>query len=100
MKYICSTKYEDKTVTWGASIGLIRHDGDTYEAEITGRGCRFHVIVGSHSSGFYICIPNFDVGSELADPEDVFWNYERLAGSLGSTDAVTVSEGLKYLRKL
>lgn len=99
-KYACSAEHGGKTISWDAGIRLIRRDGDTYEAEISGRGYSFHVIVGPQAGGFYICIPNFNVGSELADPEDAFWNYERLAGSLGEIDAVTVSEGLRHLRRI
>ena len=49
------------------------------EANIDANGWNFHVIVGKHINGNYICIPNWNVGSELANLEDTFWNKERLA---------------------
>ena len=52
--------------------------GDPLEADIEVNGWSFHVIVGTHLNGNYICIPNWSVGSELANLDDEFWNYERL----------------------
>ena len=52
--------------------------GDPLEAEIEANGWSYHVIVGTQWNGNYICIPNWSVGSELANLEDEFWNYERL----------------------
>lgn len=100
MQYVCTLKNKGRTIHWISSISLFRHDGDVYEAEISGRDSCFRVIVGIYANGFYICIPCMGLGSELSVPEDVFWNYERLSRSLGRVDAKTVSEGLKYLRKI
>lgn len=100
MQYVCTLKSNGKNIHWSSSISLFRHEADVYEAEISGRDSCFHVIVGIYVNGFYICIPSMGIGSELSVPEDVFWNYERLSGSLGSVDATTVSEGLKYLRRI
>ncbi|MDY6244146.1 MAG: DUF6618 family protein [Lachnospiraceae bacterium] len=52
--------------------------GDPMEAELEANGWTFHVIVGTQWYGNYICIPNWSVGSELANLGDEFWNYERL----------------------
>lgn len=100
MQYACALERNGKRVSWTSSISLFRHEADVYEAEISGRDSCFRVIVGIYVNGFYICIPGMGIGSELSVPEDVFWNYERLSRSLGSVDATTVSEGLKYLRRI
>lgn len=49
------------------------------EVDIEANGWNFHVIAGKHISGNYICIPNWNVGSELVSLGDIFWNRERLA---------------------
>ena len=49
------------------------------EVDIEANGWNFHVIVGKHNSGYYICIPNWNIGSELAGLDDTFWNSERLS---------------------
>lgn len=48
------------------------------------------MIVGSHEYGNYICIPNLNIGTELASLSDRFWNYERLKEytNLSEVDAV------------
>ena len=48
------------------------------ELYIDADGRMFHAIVGEHQDGNYICIPNWDAGSELAGLRDEFWNSERL----------------------
>lgn len=70
------------------------------EAEINGRGTYFHVIVGKHRYGNYICIPNHDIGCELSDYLDIFWNRERLSQHLKKVDATTVAYGLVHLKEL
>lgn len=63
--------------------------------EVTARGSSFHVIFGSHSHGNYLCIPNWDVGCELADYSDVFWNTERLSRIISYSDAITIATAIK-----
>ena len=53
-------------------------DYDPIEMDIEANGWTFHTIVGEHRAGNYICIPNWNIGSELAGLRDVFWNEERL----------------------
>jgi hypothetical protein len=83
---------------WNGSIAIIK-TGDPCEAEVTSRGNSFHVIVGKHSYGNYLCIPNWNVGSELADLTDSFWNEERLRTytKLKKIDACTVATALSIL---
>lgn len=61
-------------------IGEIRNivDYNPIEMDIEANGWTFHTIVGKHRDGNYICIPNWNIGSELAGLTDVFWNSERL----------------------
>ena len=70
--------------------------GDPLEAEIQANGWSFHVIVGTQWNGNYICIPNWSVGSELANLEDEFWNYERLTNSteLNEDEALAIVKAL------
>jgi hypothetical protein len=73
-----------------------------YEVEVTARGSTFHLIVGHHRYGDYICIPNWNVGTQLASLTDRFWNYERLTGytELKSVDAYSVTSALVALSKI
>ena len=62
---------------WECSLEILQI-GNPCEAELCARGSRFHLIVGKHSYGNYLCIPNWAVGTELSTLTDLFWNEERL----------------------
>lgn len=81
---------------WPGTIQLLHTKQESYELEITGRSSHFHVIIGTHSYGHYICIPNRSVGSDLAGLQDIFWNREQLYHntSLNKADASTVACGI------
>jgi hypothetical protein len=71
----------------------------TIEAEIQANGWSFHVIIGTHMNGNYICIPNWNIGSELGRLEDTFWNKERLEKytSLGEENSKIIAAALAKL---
>lgn len=61
---------------WDGKIFPIRLDQNPYEIKVTARGSSFHLIIGHHAYGNYICIPNWDVGTELSSLSDHCWNLE------------------------
>jgi hypothetical protein len=82
---------------WQGSISLLSSWDKGYEAVIMGRGSSFHVIVGVHQYGKYLCIPGIGVACELSDLSDVFWNAEQLSRRLNRLDVITVTQGVSYL---
>lgn len=100
MEYTCTITHRKRKETWRGCIHLIFKYPGLYEAEIIGRGTRFHIIAGSHRYGNYMCIPNHNVGSELSEYTDLFWNTEQLSRIMKKVDAVTVATGLCYLEKI
>lgn len=70
-------KYQDGDHVKNGQITII-HASFPIEADIHANGWNFHIIVGKHRDGKYICIPNWSIGSELAGLDDTFWNSERL----------------------
>lgn len=99
MEYTCTRRDGTRTESWAGEITMLRCDrrNGQYEAEISGRGTYFHILAGRHKYGNYLCIPNHDVGCELAELSDVFWNEEKLRGLMREVDAVTVAAGLAQL---
>ena len=83
---------------WEGSLEILQR-GNPCEAELCARGSRFHLIVGKHSYGHYLCIPNWDVGTELSSLTDLFWNEERLRhySRMKKADACTIVSALKVL---
>lgn len=85
---------------WTGKIVPIRLDSEPYEVEVSARGSCFHLIVGHHAYGNYICIPNWGIGTELASLSDSFWNLERLSSTtLKKVDACSVAYALVELSK-
>lgn len=69
--------------------------------EICSRGSMFHIILGQHSQGRYLCIPNWGIGMDIADPDDCFWNYEHLRAEypkLSKVDAVSIVNALSAIK--
>lgn len=62
---------------WEGSLEIPKK-GNPCEAELYARGIQFHLLVGRHSYGNYLCIPDWDIGTELSSLADTFWNEERL----------------------
>jgi hypothetical protein len=68
-----------------------------YEMNLSFNGNIYHIIVGKHRYGNYICIPNWDIGCELAFFSDTFWNIERLTRHIAETEATAIVKGLKLV---
>ena len=90
---------EDGLSRWKASVDIIDSYGPFLELQFTGHGSSIHAITGPQRNGNFICLPAYDVGSELAGYEDTFWNKERLSPIIGEVDAVTIVQGLRHLQR-
>ena len=91
-------KYKNGSSVKNGTIKIIS-SSFPIEADIEADGCNFHVIIGKHANGNYICIPNWSIGSELAGFEDTFWNSERLSNytSLGKLNSSIIATALAEL---
>lgn len=87
---------------WKGELEILRLSSNInhVELDVKGRGTQFHVIIGKHEFGRYICIPNHEIGCELASLGDWYWNWEQLCHFLGNVDACTVASGLYELRTI
>ena len=102
MDYDCSNikARKEENRYWKGRIVSYEKRNDGFEADITGRGSSFHLIVGETRHGNYLCIPTWEVGSELADYNDTFWNCERIGKQLSTVDSITVANGIKAIAML
>lgn len=85
---------------WTGKVNIVHRGQDSLEIDITGKGSRIYAVVGHCRYGNYICIPSWNIGCELADFRDTFWNSERLEKQLGISDAITISYALKSISEL
>jgi len=90
----------DMTPTaWTGNIHFIRLEAP-FEFLITARGSSFHLIVARYCQGNYICIPNWNVGIDIASLSDSFWNLEHLADTypdISLVDVLSVTDALAAL---
>ena len=85
--------------TWPGSIRVLKTAG-FIEAEINARGNFFHILVGRHRYGNFLCIPNWGIGTELSDLSDRFWNFERIITvypELAAANAASIVDALAAL---
>ena len=94
-KFRCKNKRE----SWVGHIRYMKNHGSHYEMYVESRSSLM-IIFGETSSGNFLCVPNFNVGCELAELRDLFWNKERLTSVLGEIDGITVAEALYTVSKL
>jgi hypothetical protein len=100
MEFVCSHRIDKKLTRWTGEITRCKGNEKKCEFEIQSRGSYYHVIIGKHDYGHYVCVPNWDVGCELADYADTFWNTERLSKQLRIADAVTIATAIREIKGL
>lgn len=100
MEFICANKTEKRLTKWTGIITNLKGSEEQCEFEVQSRGTYYHVIIGKHDYGHYVCVPNWDVGCELADYSDLFWNTERLSKQLRTVDAITVATAIREIKVL
>lgn len=52
-----------------------------FEVSFDTCGSNYLIVYGKHVNGYYCCIPNWNVGCEMAEPSDTFYNSEQLVGA-------------------
>ncbi|MCR6547031.1 hypothetical protein NVS47_16195 [Dehalobacterium formicoaceticum] len=96
VRFECHQKIGKHFEHWSGAITRFINHGSHYEIYISSRS-GFVFIVGEYLNGAFISIPAFNVGSDLADYGDYFWNNERLASIMNPVDAATIAEALRTL---
>lgn len=97
LEYECHGSKGMKPRSWKGEINILSMQ-EPYEAEINARGSNFHLIIGKHAYGNFLCLPNWDIGSEMAAMQDSFWNWERLRkAGMKSVDAHSIADALVAL---
>ena len=85
--------------TWSGNIRVLKTAG-FIEAEINVLGNFFHILVGRHRYGNFLCIPNWGIGTELSELSDRFWNFERITTTypeLSAAHAASIVDALAAL---
>lgn len=97
--YQCKDTADPTSGSWDGHISSL-HESAPYEFEVNARGSRFHLLVGKHTYGNYLCIPNWGIGTELSALSDRFWNMERLKTEypeMSVPDVISIVDALAIL---
>lgn len=71
-----------------------------YEASVSIDGFCYHLIFGRHRYGWFLCVPDWNIGVEMSHPGDLFWNRESLIRSgINETTAICLAQALRILGK-
>ena len=58
----------------------------------------FHIIYGKHNRGYYLVIPNWNIGCEMSDYKDIMWNSSSIQRSgLNKKQSLNIAERIKEL---
>lgn len=80
---------------WSGELRVISQKEKQMEAEVNVDGSYYHLIIGNHKYGNYLCIPNWDIGCELSSYGDTFWNTERISKHLRMRAAISIAMAVK-----
>lgn len=68
------------------------------EAIVESDGESFHIIYGLHSRGYYLVIPNWNVGCEMSDYKDIMWNRESISRTgISKRQSLNIAQRIKEL---
>lgn len=60
--------------------------GETHEISVDWNGYNYLIIYVSHINGWFAAIPNWEVCTEISEPDDVFYNTEKLSKVLDNAN--------------
>lgn len=72
---------------------------EPYEVDVETNGYSYHLIFGRQTNGYFLCIPNWKMGCELASYNDKYWNTESIlkAGQISREAAYAISNAIDLL---
>ena len=80
-----------ETKNWKVSWDILVEDHWRHELLVRARGSEYRVVLGTCTTGLYMCIPAIDVGCGLSHSADRLWNTEKISSVLNETDAVSIA---------
>ncbi|HAG69757.1 MAG TPA: hypothetical protein DCL38_07265 [Lachnospiraceae bacterium] len=80
MNFMCMMKAGTRNYQWPGRARLVNR-GNPCEAIVEADGWSYHFILGHYDGGYYLCIPDWNIGVDLAYPTDLFWNRDSMIRS-------------------
>lgn len=99
-QFYCRFLPDEWMTAWRGTIcPLLPFEPTDYE--VCARDSMFRIIMGSYSGGNYLCVPNWNIGVDIADPDDCFWNFGRLTSAypdLNRVDATSIINAVSAIK--
>ena len=95
--YRCNGKRGMKPNYWFGKIRDITESRDHTEMQVDARGSYFHIVLGKHRYGNYICVPNWGIGTELAEYTNREWNYHQMVTTyprISKVDLISIADAI------
>jgi len=93
-----SCKMKNSNQNWQGQITNLKNYGNYYEMRIESLS-GITIIFGKCLLGNFVCIPDFKVGSYLAEWDNQYYNSDKLIPIMNTVDAITVVQALKTISK-
>ena len=74
-------------------IHPIQLHAQPYEVKLYLNGGSYHLIFGRQINGWFLCIPNHQIGVELAHPSNQLWNQGSLEEAVNNPVPVSLLSG-------
>ena len=84
---------------WIISIEIQRRTQTGFEAKIIDGAWMYYIVAEKFRYGYYLCIPNWNIGVELSSYKDVFWNLENLSKVMKRRSAFSIIYAIKYINE-
>lgn len=83
---------------WNGRLYPIQLEEQPYEASLNIRGWSYHLIFGEQCNGWFLCVPEWGIGAELADLSDRLWNKSSLIRSgVDEITAACITDALRTI---
>lgn len=83
--------------SWSASISDFHDCGLFFQMTVSARGSSLIILFGSSAFSRWLLLPQLDIGCSMADPEDLFWNTEKLSEHLNYPDTLSTVQAIAFL---
>jgi len=93
MKLNCS--YQQSS--WVVDVTILYAHDNYYDVVANRYGSRFHMMVGTHAYGTFLCVPRLGISCELAHLTDTFWNTESIGQYFNAYDTATIVTVISHL---
>lgn len=96
-EFTCRYTYNSgKKSHWKVCWDILEECPENHELLILGRGSQYRVVLGSCTTGLYMCIPTINIGCALAHAADIQWNTAQISKVLNETDAASIATAIYY----